>query len=255
MAVRPSDYEELLARFSNRREAIALLKQHRPYLELLPSMRRPSESLIAIPLPLIRVDTALLSPDPLGMVGGQRGGAGAARPIAERPGRYPVQLPCDVALLMCDPEWKVKTGADVFVFVHRPEEDFYDLLGRWRRTQLLLDREYEWIMPLAYRHVMSECAERIYPLFVLFSETPPRIGRGLKGAHLPFVVHPTPSARDRDRDADADGEDQTATAPNPAIAPPTPSTPPYAPIPSGSRTDWMAQLDWDAIDPDRDLWS
>lgn len=252
MAVRPSDYEELLARFSNRREAIALLKQHRPYLELLPSMRRPSESLIAIPLPLIRVDTALLAPDPLGMMGGQRGASGAVRPIADRPGRYPVQLPCDVALLMCDPEWKVKTGADVFVFVHRPEEDFYDLLGRWRRTQLLLDREYEWIMPLAYRHVMSECAERIYPLFVLFSETPPRIGRGLKGAHLPFVVHPTPSARDRDPDADADGEDQTATAPDPAIAP---TDPQRAPIPTGNRTDWMAQLDWDAIDPDRDLWS
>lgn len=250
MAVRPSDYEELLARFSDRREAIALLKQHRPYLELLPSMRRPSESLIAIPLPLIRVDTALLSPDPLAMVGGQRGGAGAVRPIADRPGRYPVQLPCDVALLMCDPEWKVKTGADVFVFVHRPEEDFYDLLGRWRRTQLLLDREYEWIMPLAYRHVMSECAERIYPLFVLFSETPPRIGRGLKGAHLPFVVHPTPSARDRPgADPNAEEEERPETSPPEAI------DRDRAPVPSGNRADWMGQLDWEAIDPDRDLWS
>ena len=244
MAVRDTDYEELLARFSNRREAIALLKRHRPYLELLPSMRRPSESLIAIPLPLVRVDSALLMADPLAAVGARQGGGAAARPIAERPGRYPVQLPCDVALLMCDPEWKVKTGADVFVFVHRPEEDFYDLLGRWRRTQVLLDREYEWMMPMAYRHVMSECAARIYPLFVLLPETPPRIARGLKGAHLPFVVHPSLSSTEDDQGHESSIHPMAAEAerePSRAIA-------------GGDHADWMGQLDWDVIDPDLDLW-
>ena len=89
---------------------------------------------------------------------------------------------------MCDPEWKIKTGVEIFVFIHRPQEDFSDLLGRWRQTQVLLDKEYEWLMPPRYKHILSEGANTIYPLFVIFAETPERIIRGLQGAFLPFVT-------------------------------------------------------------------
>ena len=36
-----SDYEASLAEYSNHTAAIALLKQYRPYLEMIPSLRRP----------------------------------------------------------------------------------------------------------------------------------------------------------------------------------------------------------------------
>jgi hypothetical protein len=174
MLVKKSHYEALLAEYSNKESAIALLKQHRPYLEMLPSMRRSQDSLITIPLPVMRVRHAT-------SVGGQGGISTAATEV--------ICVPCDVAILMCDPEWKIKTGVEIFIFIHRPEEDFSDLLGRWRKTQVLLGRGYEWIMPARYKHVLSEEAESIYPLFVIFDETPERIKKGLKGAYLPFVTH------------------------------------------------------------------
>ena len=31
----------------------------------------------------------------------------------------------------------------------------------------LLDKEYEWVMPQGYKHIYSQDAEEIYPLFVL----------------------------------------------------------------------------------------
>ncbi len=46
MSVQQSDYETLLAEYSTRIGAIALLKQYRPYLEAIPSIRRPEQSLI-----------------------------------------------------------------------------------------------------------------------------------------------------------------------------------------------------------------
>ena len=92
---------------------------------------------------------------------------------------------------MFDPEWKVKTGVEIFVFIYRPQEDFSDILSRWRATQVLLDKEYEWVMPQGYQYIYSQEAEEIYPLFVLFSETPERVKRGLTGANLPFVIQPT----------------------------------------------------------------
>lgn len=164
----PAFYEELLAEYSNHLGAIALLKQFRPYLELLPSMRRPSESVITIPLPLIRVRTTASS---------ESGGA-----------REVVRLPCDIGILMCDPEWKIKTGVEIFVLIHRPDEDFSDLLGRWRQTQIWLSRGYEWLMPPRHQHILSEGADETLPLFVVSAETPERIKRGLRGAELPFVV-------------------------------------------------------------------
>lgn len=164
MPVKKLDYEISLAEYSNRDSAIALLKKYRPYLELLPSMRRASESAIAIPLPIVRIRHS-------------------------KPSTGAVCLPCDIAILMCDPEWKIKMGAEILIFIHRPDEDFSQLLSRWRETQVLLDKDYEWLMPSRYEHILSEGVEKIYPLFVIFPETPKRIQRGLVGASLPFVIH------------------------------------------------------------------
>jgi len=169
MTVTKAQYEELLTGCSSSLGAIALLKGYRPYLEMLPSMRRPLESVITIPLPVIRF----------------RSSTGKSSQIGDREA---VCLPCDIAFLMCDPEWKIKTGVEIFVFIHQPQEDFSDLLSRWRQTQVYLSRGYEWDMPLRYRHVLSEGADNTYPLFVVFDETPDRIKRGLKGAFLPYVL-------------------------------------------------------------------
>lgn len=173
MAISKIHYEELLAEYSNALGAIALLKQYRSYLEMIPSMRRPNESVITIPLPVVKLQGVAPSGEP------RKVGTGVSEIRC---------LPCDVAILMCDPEWKIKTGAEIFVFIHRPDEDFSDLLGRWRQTQVYLSRGYEWTMPLRYRHILSEGVETPYPLFVVFEATPERIKRGLKGAFLPFVA-------------------------------------------------------------------
>lgn len=172
MPVQSCHYEALLAEYCNASEAISLLKRYRPYLEMIPSMRRPHESLIPIPLPIVRVREGIsLSHQSLTLSAGEA-----------------VCLPCEVAILMCDPEWKVKIGVELFIFIHRPHEDFSDLLGRWRQTQVLLDKGYEWVMPTRYRYMISEEAESIYPLFIVFAQTPERIKRGLQGASLPFIV-------------------------------------------------------------------
>lgn len=175
MTFQPADYEERLAHYCQSKSAIELLKEHRPYLELLPSMRRPEESLITLPLPIAKLRQT--RPAPSG-----HGNITTAEAIA---------IPCEVAFLLCDPEWKVKTGREIFVFIHRPEEDFSELLGRWRQTQVILSKEYEWILPPRYQHVLNDGAEKLYPLFVLFDRSPERIRRGLKGAYLPFVVTPS----------------------------------------------------------------
>lgn len=193
MSMQPFIYEELLAEYCEPQGAIALLKQFRPYLEMIPSMRRPFESVISIPLPIVRIRTAATA---------------VAERIQVAPGEA-VRLPCEVGLLMCDPEWKIKTGVEIFVFIHRPEEDFSDLLGRWRQTQVWLNREYEWIMPPRHQHVLSEGAEQAFPLFVVFPETPDRIKRGLKGANLPYVEQmistmPEAAAEAVDRDENFD---------------------------------------------------
>ncbi len=171
MPVKPSHYDTLLAEYSNRKAAIALLREHRPYLELIPSMRRPYESVIAIPLPVVRLRQP--KPDPESSAG---------------PATTALSLPCDLAILTCDPEWKIKMGAEIMIFIHRPHEDFSDLLRRWRRTQVHLNQDYEWLMPLRYAHILSEGSDHIYPLFVVFSDTPERIQRGLSGACLPYVI-------------------------------------------------------------------
>jgi hypothetical protein len=174
MTIRQSQYETLLADYSSHIGAIALFKKYRPYLEMIPSMRRPRESVITIPLPIVRTRNTV----PASLSGQEIS-----------PGNV-IQVPCDVAVLMCDPEWKVKTGAEVFIFIHRPNEDFSGLLSRWRQTQILIDKEYEWLMPVRYQHILSDGTDDTRPLFVVFPDTPERIRRGLKGAGLPHVVQP-----------------------------------------------------------------
>lgn len=173
MVVKQLHYEEVLAECSDYRGSIALLKQYRPYLEMIPSMRRPQESVITIPLPLIRVRNTV--------------SAVAAGSSSVAPGEV-IRLPADLAILMCDPEWKIKTGVEIFVFIQRPQEDFSDLLSRWRQTQIWLNQGYEWLMPKRHQHLLSEGADDIHPLFVVFKETAERVRRGLRGACLPFVV-------------------------------------------------------------------
>jgi hypothetical protein len=171
MSVKQSDYEQWLAEYSNQAAAIALLKQYRPYLEMLPSLRRPDESVIPIPLPIVLL----------------RGATPVGNEHSMTKVTQTTRLPCDVAIIMCDPDWKIKTGVEIVRFIHRPQEDFSDLLGRWRQTQVLLDKDYEWLMPPRYQHIFSEGANSIYPLFIVFPETPERILRGLHGASLPFI--------------------------------------------------------------------
>ena len=172
-SIKKSDYETLLAEYSTRSGAIALLKQYRPYLEALPSIRRPEQSLITIPLPVVRIRRPELASQDI---------------LQVKMPRVATSLPCDLGILMCDPEWKIKMGAEIIVFIHRPEEDFSDLIDRWRKTQVYLDRDYEWLMPPNEQHMISEAAESINPLFVVFNATSDRIKQGLAGAGFPYVV-------------------------------------------------------------------
>ncbi|MGF1589379.1 MAG: hypothetical protein ACFCU7_09065 [Pleurocapsa sp.] len=178
-SIKKSDYETLLAEYSTRSGAIALLKQHRPYLEALPSIRRPEQSLITIPLPVVRIRRPELTVN---------------NPLQVKTPRVATYLPCDLGLLMCDPEWKIKLGIEIIVFIHRPEEDFSDLIDRWRKTQVYLDQDYEWLMPPNEQHMISEAGEEIKPLFVVFEGTSDRIKQGLAGAGFPYIVQSLNSA-------------------------------------------------------------
>ncbi len=156
-------YETLLADYANHQDAVDLLRRYRPYFELIPSLRRSADSVLSVPLPVVKV----------------------VQP-ADRSMRHK-RLSCDIALLMCDPEWKIKTGHEIFIFIHRPEEDFSSLLSRWRQIEVMLGQEYFWILPWKYREIISDKGELQFPLFVTLSYTPERIKRGLTGASLPFV--------------------------------------------------------------------
>ena len=182
MNFKQSDYEKLLAEYSCRRGAIALLQQYRPYLETLPSTRRPEESLFSIPLPIVRIRQPQSN---LGIT-------------TSDSSKVATPLPCDLGIIMYDPEWKIKMGTEILIFIQRPHEDFSGLLSRWRKSQVYLDRDYEWIMPLGEEHMLSEAAEKIYPLFVLFESTPDRVKQGLKGAGLPFIVEESQVAVDEE---------------------------------------------------------
>lgn len=173
ISIKKADYETLLSEYSTRSGAIALLKQYRPYLEALPSIRRPEESLITIPLPVVRIRRPELASN---------------NPLQAKTPQVATSLPCDLGILMCDPEWKIKVGAEIIVFIHRPEEDFSDLINRWRMTQVFLDQDYEWLMPPNEQHMISEAAAEINPLFVVYEETSDRIKQGLSGAGFPYIV-------------------------------------------------------------------
>lgn len=174
MTIKPSDYETVLADYSDRSRIVSLLGQHRQYLEMIPSMRRPTDSVISIPLPLAKVrNLRTVSGDNLSQV--------CLDEITP--------IPCDLAILMCDPEWKIKMGVEILIFIHRPEEDFSDLLRRWRQSQIYLHKDYEWIMPTTEEHMFSDVAEEIRPLFIVFPQTLDRIKKGLAGASLPYIEY------------------------------------------------------------------
>jgi hypothetical protein len=172
MPVLKSHYEELLATYSQSVAVIDLFKGYRSYLEMIPSMRRAQESVITVPLPIVRLRHTAASPHGHGIVRSTE----------------PVMLAADVGVILCDPEWQIKTGREIFIFIQRPDEDFSELLGRWRQTQVLLGKDYEWLLPSRYQHFLSDGAEKIHPLFVLFESTPDRILKGLQGAGLPYII-------------------------------------------------------------------
>jgi hypothetical protein len=179
MADHSSDYEDLLATFSCQHHALELLRHYRPYFEKIPSIRRSAESVIPIPLPTVQVRLS----NALGPSG-----------IIDSPTERRL-VDCDIAFLMCDPDWQIKTGVEIAVFIHRPGEEFSDLLRRWRHTQITLGSEYTWDMPLRYQHMLCEGTDHLYPLFVLLETSHARISRGLKGAGLPFLIQPSNSDR------------------------------------------------------------
>jgi len=162
-------YEILLCNYSNQLEIVNLLRQYRPYFELIPSLRRPKDSLITLPLPVVKV-------------------------ASTKDGDHHCQLLCDVVVLMCDPEWKIKTGKEIFIFIHRPDEDFSGLLSRWRQVEVMLGEEYYWMLPLKHQQLINDKGESHYPLFVTCSYTPERIKRGLAGACLPVISVDTPES-------------------------------------------------------------
>lgn len=177
MTIQASLYETLLSEICDRKGAIALLKQYRPYLEMVPSLRRPQDSVIPIPFPILKIRQAR--------------SLGETEATTSFRLEEVVHLPCDLAILMCDPEWKIKMRSEILVFIHRPEEDFSHLIRRWRQSQIYLAQYYEWIMPLQEQHMLSDGGDRSYPLFVVFEDSPLRIKQGLTGAGLPYLVQPS----------------------------------------------------------------
>ncbi|MEL7050911.1 MAG: hypothetical protein ABG776_14230 [Cyanobacteria bacterium J06555_13] len=180
-------YETLLAECCHYEGILTLLTQHRPYFEALPSIRRLQESMVVIPLPNVRSREAT-------EIGGNIDTRIRIRSI-----------PCDIALMVCDPEWQIKTGIEIVLFIQRPGEGFSDLLRRWRQTQVELGQGVEWLMPRQHRHLLSEGTEAPHPLFVVFtpgddesiessqeSNQSTNIIHGLTGAGLPVAVWPLP---------------------------------------------------------------
>ncbi len=180
----PSDqerfaYEELLASCCHYEGVLSILTQHRPYFEALPSIRRLQESMVIIPLPNVRSREVL-------EVGGQ---------IDTR--NYIRSVPCDITLMICDPEWKIKTGIEIVLFIQRPREEFSDLLRRWRQTQVELGQGVEWLMPRQYKHLLAEGTMEPHPLFVVSMpnnddeecDRAVRAVHGLTGAGLPVAIH------------------------------------------------------------------
>lgn len=173
-------YEELLANCCHYESVLSILTQHRPYFEALPSIRRLQESMVIIPLPNVRSKEVL-------EIGGQITTRECIRSI-----------PCDIALMICDPEWKIKTGIEIVLFIQRPKEEFSSLLQRWRQTQIELGQGVEWLMPRKYRHLLAEGTVDPHPLFVVSMpaenegcDRAVRTIHGLTGAGLPVAIYQT----------------------------------------------------------------
>ena len=104
-------------------------------------------------------------------------------------------LPCDMAVMVCDPEWQIKTGIEIVLFIQRPGEGFSDLLQRWRQTKAELGQGVEWMMPRQHRHLLSEGTETPHPLFVVFTPGQPQPTNEAIAAnqatHSPIEATPT----------------------------------------------------------------
>ncbi len=157
-------YDLALVEYTCPQGLLALLRQYRPYLEKVPSIRRAVDSVLPVPLPGVRVFSGLGEPP-----------------------RTQI-LPCDLGILMCDPAWKIKLPVEIALFIHRPGEGFGQFLGRWRKTQVLLSQGYNWVLPQGQEHLVNEGTEELLPLFVVFPHSWHRIRRGLEGAGLPWVL-------------------------------------------------------------------
>ena len=179
-------YEELLASCCHYDGILSILTHHRPYFEALPSIRRLQESMVIIPLPTVRSRE-------ISEIGGQIDARDRIRSI-----------PCEIALMVCDPEWKIKTGIEIVLFIQRPGEEFSDLLRRWRETQIELGQGVEWLMPRQYKHLLAEGTMEPHPLFVVLMPSEDKGGdraaaawenrslrtiHGLTGAGLPAAIH------------------------------------------------------------------
>ncbi len=178
-------YEDLLSSCCHYDGILSVLTQHRPYFEALPSIRRLQESMVIIPLPNVRSRE-------ISAVGDKIDARDRIRAV-----------PCDIALMICDPEWKIKTGIEIVLFIQRPKEEFSDLLRRWRATQIELGQGIEWLMPRKYKHLLAEGTIEPHPLFVVFMPSEDgddsvassfesravRTIHGLTGAGLPAAVH------------------------------------------------------------------
>jgi hypothetical protein len=55
MSNQTTEYELLLSGYCSRERIISLLRKYRPYLEMVPSLRRPHDSVITIPLPIVKI--------------------------------------------------------------------------------------------------------------------------------------------------------------------------------------------------------
>ena len=111
--------------------------------------------------------------------------------------RYRIRsIPCDIALMVCDPEWQIKTGIEIVLFIQRPGEEFSDLLRRWRQTQVELGQGVEWLMPRQHRHLLSEGTEVPHPLFVVFTPSELESFRDNQTTDIDFLVMANDAADD-----------------------------------------------------------
>jgi len=87
---------------------------------------------------------------------------------------------------MCDPEWKIKTGVEIFCLHSSSPRRLFGLLGRWHKPSFARQRLRVANAP-RYKHILSEGLTPSI-LCSLSLKRPEQIKQGLHGAYLPFVT-------------------------------------------------------------------